>query len=75
MYTPVIPRYTDDAAVNEFRLETADIRELQSQMNCNTCDSFGSDGDPDEYLDEDFEYRSDIHIIDAEEFFDRFVFN
>lgn len=71
MYTPVIPRYTDDAAVNEFRLETADIRELQSQMNVNTVDP--SDGG-DEWFDTDPDYRSDIRIIDAEEFFDRFVF-
>jgi hypothetical protein len=69
MYTPIITRFSDDIAADETRLDTADIRDLQSQMNCNLSDSeFAED-----YLDSDPEYRSDIRVIDAEEFFDRFV--
>jgi len=71
MYTPVIPRFADDVAVDEFRLDTDDIRELNMQMNVNTIDP--SDGG-DEWFDNDPEYRSDIRDIDEEEFFDRFVF-
>jgi len=71
MYTPVIPRFADDVAADEFRLDTADIRELNMQMNVNTIDP--SDGG-DEWFDNDPEYRSDIRDIDEEEFFDRFVF-
>jgi hypothetical protein len=67
MYTPEITRFVDDVAADEFRLETADIRELQSQMNVNTVDG------EDSWFDTDPEYRSDIQIIDSEEFFDRFV--
>jgi hypothetical protein len=71
MYTPEITRFADDVAANEFRLDTADIRELNMQMNVNTIDP--SDGG-DEWFDNDPEYRSDIREIDESEFFDRFVF-
>ena len=70
MYTPEVTRFADHIAADEFRLDTADIRELQSQMNCNLGDSELAE----DYLDADSEYSSDIREIDESEFFDRFVF-
>ena len=82
MYTPelvqpvdwAISAMLDTDGAEPMRLPVSDIQELNMQMNVNLTDSdSGSDGNCEDWFDTDPEYRSDIRVISAEEFFDRFV--
>lgn len=61
-----IIRFADHVAYNEFRLETADITELQNQFNVNTCDENGETWFDDEIP------VAHTTIIDEDEFFNRY---
>ena len=62
-----IVRYVDHAMLEETRMSTADIKELQVRMNCNHNDS----EDKETWFDEEIPvgYTS---VIDEDEFFQRY---
>lgn len=59
--------YADHAAIEETRMSTADIRELQIQMNCNHNDS----EDKETWFDEEIQVGY-TEVIDEDEFFQRY---
>lgn len=61
-----IVRYSDHIAKDYMRLSTADITELQNQLNVNTCDENGET-----WFDEEIPVVC-VEYIDEDEFFNRY---
>jgi hypothetical protein len=64
----IITRFADHVAADETRLNTADITELQNQMNCNL---FDAEDNGETWFNEETEHAH-VSTINEMEFFSRY---